>query len=142
MDTRNVFLIVAIVALLGFSMYTLAKSRGVLAKKASGVHVYEAPGKTAAACRRLLGQRTEQDLFAYKLEAAPAGGWHLTLTRHNPTDQILDTMYLLQLKGEHPARVALKFEREAFGQREAVVPDELLDSFMLAKLGAHPVPPE
>ena len=29
MDTRNVFLILAIVALLGFSMYTLAKSREI-----------------------------------------------------------------------------------------------------------------
>ncbi len=141
MDTRNVFLILAIVALLGFSMYTLAKSRGALSKK-RGVHVYEAPGKTAAECRRLLGQRTEQDLFAYKLEAAPAGGWHLTFSRHTATDQILDTMYLLQFEGERPARIALKFEREAFGQREAVIPGELLDAFMLAKLGAHPVPPE
>ncbi len=141
LNLRNVFLALALAALVLFSFYTMAKNRGALGKGRSNDLFYEVPGKNAAACRAALGTRAQEDLFAYRLDAAANGGWRITFTRHVPTDQILDTTYLLQFAGDDPARIWLKFLGEAFGQRESVIPAALLDAFFAAKLAAVPVDP-
>jgi hypothetical protein len=101
---------------------------------------YTVPGRTAAECRGLLGRPAENDMFAYTLVAAPSGGWYFRFTRHRPTGQTLDTLFLLQFTDENPASFCLRFAREAFGMREPVIGEGLLDSFFAAKLGARRLP--
>ncbi|MDL2294552.1 hypothetical protein LJC60_07980 [Ruminococcaceae bacterium OttesenSCG-928-D13] len=101
---------------------------------------YQAPGKTAAACRGLLGKPEAADLFGYALEGAASGGWYIHFTRHNPTEQLLDTLFLLQFEDEDPAVFSLRFKREAFGMKEPVIGEDLLDSFFAEKLGAERLP--
>lgn len=101
---------------------------------------YSVPGKTAAACRGLLGKHGPDDLFDYTLEGAASGGWYIHFTRHSPTGQMLDTLFLLQFEDEDPAVFSLRFKREAFGMREPVMGEDLLDDFFKAKLGAERLP--
>lgn len=101
---------------------------------------YTVPGKTAAACRGLLGKPAPQDIFGYSLESAASGGWYIHFTKHNPTGQQLDTLYLLQFEDDDPALLVLRFAREAFGMKEPVFAEALLDEFFAQKLGARRLP--
>lgn len=98
---------------------------------------YHVPTLTAASCRGLLGQPQSSDLFAYTLQSAAGGGWYITFTQHTATQQPLDTVFLLQFENEAPAEFSLTFTREAFGMREPVISEDLLDSFFSSKLGAQ-----
>lgn len=125
--------ILVFVLLAGWMMQRTKKSR----KKKPGQYLqYVAEGKTAAECRGLLNNPAESDIFAYELSPAQGGGWYIHFTRHKPTQQPLDTMFLLQFEGESPAEFSLSFLREAFGMKEPVIGEALLNEFFEAKLGA------
>ena len=54
-----------------------------------------------------------------------------------PTQQPLDTLYTLRLDPGRQTVVTLIFIREAFGYKEPLFPQEMLDRFMQQKLDAH-----
>lgn len=130
--------LVAIVLLVARVYTKNAKKR----RQKPGMHLlYTVPGHTAAQCRALLGTPAPDDIFTYKLESAASGGWYIHFTLHNPTGQTLDTLYLLQFEGDDPAVLSAHFVREAFGMKEPVIGEELLNAFFAQKLGAlrsHP----
>lgn len=97
---------------------------------------YDLPGQTEAGCRTALEQPLETDLLACALEPDRRGGWMLHFLRHNATQQPLDTVYSARFEQGDPARLTLTFESEAFGMREPVLPEDLLDDYFAAKLGA------
>ncbi len=122
----------ALALLLGWWYTRSAKKR----KAKPGMHLaYTAPG-TAAACRGKLGRPADSDIFAYGIEAAAPGGSYIHFTCHKPTGQMLDTLFLLQFTEEDPAAFTLDFVREAFGMREPVIGEALLDAFFAQKLDA------
>ena len=91
-------------------------------------------------CFDRLRAQTEADLFAYTCERQPDGAFLLHFTLHRPTSQPLDTVFLLRLDPGRKTVVTLSFVREAFGYREPVFPQEMLDAFLAAKLDASPTP--
>lgn len=140
LNLQNLFTALLLVAMVLAIAYVFA-GRGKKGRRRPGQLLrFESPGRTAAACRDLLSHKNIHDIFAYELEAAPGGGWYIHLTRHNPTEQILDTLFLLQFEKEEPARFSLKFIREAFGQREPVMPEAMLAEFFQQKLDARLLP--
>ncbi len=112
------------------------KNRGKKGKRQT--LYYTIPDKNAAACRALLLQENEQDLFRYTLETTAQGGYYFHLKEHRASGQVLDTLYLLTFDADEPAGLCLRFVREAFGQREPIISSDLLHEFFLQKLGAHP----
>lgn len=92
-------------------------------------------------CFDRLRARREEDLFDYTCERQPDGAFVLHFTLHRPTSQPLDTVFLLRLDPGRKTVVTLSFVREAFGYREPVFPQEMLDEFLLAKLDARPAGP-
>ncbi len=107
-------------------------------KKTPGKYMeYQVQGRSAADCRGALDAASEQDIFEYKLETTAQGGEYLHITGHRPTGQMLDTLYLLQLRGDFPAKLSLKFVREAFGMKSPIIAEELIDEFMAQKLCAQ-----
>ncbi len=97
---------------------------------------YEVKDSTATACRGKLGVPQTEDIFHYKLEDAMSGGWYIHFLKHNATQQQLDTVFLIQFEEENPAVFSLRFVREAFGMKEPVIGESLLDDFFAKKLGA------
>ena len=90
--------------------------------------------------RRETGRRdahSDTDLFAYECRRENDGGFLLHLTLHQPSQQPLDTLYTLRLDPGRQTVVTLVFIREAFGYREPLFPQTMLDEFMLQKLDAH-----
>lgn len=132
---RVVVLALFLAAVVLMAGYVAEKNRRVKKKRAGQHMAYEAPGKTAAACRGLLLGMTEADLFGYEIEQTQVG-WYLTLRSHRPTGQVLATVFQLVFTGEDPARFTLDFISEAFGSREPVMPESMLDEFFAQKLGA------
>ena len=65
------------------------------------------------------------------------GGFLLHLTLHQPTQQPLDTLYTLRLDPGRQTIATLIFIREAFGYKEPLFPQEMLDKFMQQKMEAH-----
>ena len=76
-------------------------------------------------------------MFAYECRRETDGGFLLHLTLHQPTQQPLDTLYTLRLDPGRQTVVTLIFIREAFGYKEPLFPQEMLDEFLLQKLDAH-----
>ena len=76
-------------------------------------------------CFDRLDRHSPDDEFAYECRRENDGGFLLHLTLHQPTQQPLDTLY------------TLIFIREAFGYKEPLFPQEMLDKFMQQKLEAH-----
>ncbi len=118
--------------------YLHEKNKQGCKKKPGRQLYYTVPDKNAAACRAILLQNNEQDIFLYTLEATAQGGWYFHLKEHCPTGQVLDTLYLLTFDADEPAGLSLRFMREAFGQKEPIVSKELLDGFFKQKLQAVP----
>ena len=77
------------------------------------------------------------DEFAYECRRENDGGFLLHLTLHQPTQQPLDTLYTLRLDPGRQTIATLIFIREAFGYKEPLFPQEMLDKFMQQKLEAH-----
>ena len=73
----------------------------------------------------------------YECRREKDGGFLLHLTLHQPTQQPLDTLYTLRLDPGRQTVVTLIFIREAFGYKEPLFPQEMLDKFMQQKLDAH-----
>ena len=80
-----------------------------------------------------------QRLRRVRLRLPPGAGRRLLLhlTLHQPTQQPLDTLYTLRLDPGRQTVVTLIFIREAFGYKEPLFPQEMLDEFMAQKLDAH-----
>lgn len=92
-------------------------------------------------CLDRLRQKSADDLFAYTCQREPDGSFLLHFTLHRPTNQPLDTLYRLRLEAGRRTVVTLSFVREAFGYREPVFPQGMLDEFLAAKLNAAQSPP-
>ena len=88
-------------------------------------------------CFDRLDEHNEDDVFAYECRRENDGGFLLHLTLHQPTQQPLDTLYTLRLDPGRQTIVTLIFIREAFGYKEPLFPQEMLDEFLLQKLDAH-----
>ena len=88
-------------------------------------------------CFDRLDTHSDTDLFAYECRRENDGGFMLHLTLHQPSQQPLDTLYTLRLDPGRQTVVTLIFIREAFGYKEPLFPQEMLDEFLLQKLDAH-----
>ena len=88
-------------------------------------------------CFDRLDEHSSADEFAYECRRENDGGFLLHLTLHQPTQQPLDTLYTLRLDPGRQTVVTLIFIREAFGYKEPLFPQEMLDTFMMQKLEAH-----
>lgn len=141
LNLQGLFIAIPLVALVLLFAWLFARKKRTRRKKPGQLLEYTVPGKTAAACRGLLGENPASDLFSYTLEGAKSGGWYIHFTRHNATEQPLDTVFLLQFEGDSPALLSLSFVREAFGMREPIIGEALLDEFFAAKLGAERIRP-
>lgn len=89
-------------------------------------------------CLDALASRQEQDEFDYTCARQPDGSFLLHFTLHRPTGQPVDTLYALRLDAGKQTVVTVHFLREAFGYRQPVFPQELLDAFLAQKLNAQP----
>ena len=92
-------------------------------------------------CLDALAAPADQDEFEYDCARQPDGSFLLHFTLHKPTGQPVDTLFALRLDAGRQTVVTLHFLREAFGYRQPVFPKELLDAFLLKKLGASPKAP-
>ena len=135
-NLRNLFLALALVGMVWFIAYSRAKNKVAKKSKPGQYMEYTAPHKTATQCRALLDIHSPDEIFDYTIESAPQGGWFIHFTTHRPTGQIMDTLYLIQFTSEQPARFFLSFIREAFGSKEPVFPESMLDEFIQNKLEA------
>ena len=88
-------------------------------------------------CFDRLDEHRGTDEFVYDCRREKDGGFLLHLTLHQPTQQPLDTLYTLRLDPGRQTVVTLIFIREAFGYKEPLFPQEMLDTFLLQKLDAH-----
>ena len=137
---QGLLVAVPLVAVLLLLFYLYQRANKKRPPKPGMLLRYEVADKNAAACRGRLGQPEEDDIFRYTLESAPAGGWYIHFTGHRPTQQQLDTLYLLQFEDDMPAVFSLKFVREAFGMKEPIIGEALLDDFFAQKLAAKRLP--
>ena len=88
-------------------------------------------------CFDRLDQHSDSDVFAYECRRENDGGFLLHLTLHQPTQQPLDTLYTLRFDPGRQTIVTLIFIREAFGYKEPLFPQEMLDEFLRQKFDAH-----
>ena len=88
-------------------------------------------------CFDRLDEHKDTDEFVYECRRENDGGFLLHLTLHQPTQQPLDTLYPLRFDPGRQTIVTLIFIREAFGYKEPLFPQEMLDRFLLQKLDAH-----
>ena len=88
-------------------------------------------------CFDRLDQHSPEDVFAYECRREKDGGFLLHLILHQPTQQPLDTLYTLRLDPGRQTVATLIFIREAFGYKEPLFPQEMLDTFMAQKLDAR-----
>ena len=88
-------------------------------------------------CFDRLDEHRDADVFVYECRREKDGGFLLHLTLHQPTQQPLDTLYTLRLDPGRQTIATLIFIREAFGYKEPLFPQEMLDEFMAQKLAAH-----
>ena len=88
-------------------------------------------------CFDRLDEHKDTDEFVYECRRENDGGFLLHLTLHQPTQQPLDTLYTLRLDPGRQTIVTLIFIREAFGYKEPLFPQEMLDRFLMQKLDAH-----
>lgn len=90
-------------------------------------------------CLDALRNPSPEDEFAYRCERDRDGSFTLQITRHQPTNQPLDTLYSLRLDPGKQTIVTIIFIRDAFGYGEPVFPQALMDQFMAQKFKAVPV---
>ncbi len=134
----SAILLLGALAMVFFALRRQEQRRGAVPGPA-GTLEYRTP-LALDECLDRLRQKSGDDLFAYTCEREPDGGFLLHFTLHRPTSQPLDTMYRLRLEAGRSTVVTLSFLREAFGYREPVFPQAMLDEFLAAKLKAAPTP--
>lgn len=88
-------------------------------------------------CIDRLRARTEEDVFLYTCEREPDGSYLLHFTLHRPTQQPVDTLYALRMEQGRRTVLTLMFLKEAFGYKEPVFQEEVLNEFMQKKLDAQ-----
>ncbi len=130
---RNLFMAVGACGLLVLLAYALQKNKKVQLKNPKYFTQYRTTKYTAGQCRDILQNKNIHDTFAYTI-AEGSKGTEITFTNYYPTNQIMETVFLLEVKNQQPAEISLTFLREAFGSRKPVIPQELLDDFFAAKL--------
>ena len=87
-------------------------------------------------CFDRLEERSPADEFAYECTRERDGGFLIRFTLHQPTEQPLDTLYVLRLDPGRQTVASMMFIRDAFGGKEPLFPPEMLDRFMRQKLEA------
>lgn len=93
-------------------------------------------------CLDALAAPGDGDEFEYTCPRQPDGSFLLHFTLHRPSGQPVDTLYSLRLDSGRQTVVTLHFLREAFGYKEPVFPQALLDAFLAQKLRAVPKTPQ
>ena len=133
-----VFSILLLAAILGFIVFLLAKQdKGRRSQYGpAGLSEFRT-GLALDECFDRLDTCSDTDLFAYECRRENDGSFLLHLTLHQPSQQPLDTLYTLRLDPGRQTVVTLIFIREAFGYKEPLFPQEMLDKFMQQKLVAH-----
>ena len=133
-----VFSILLLAAILGFIVFLLSK------KDQNHRSQYGPSGLSEFRtdlplddCFDRLDEHKDTDEFVYECRRENDGGFLLHLTLHQPTQQPLDTLYTLRLDPGRQTVVTLIFIREAFGYKEPLFPQEMLDRFLMQKLDAH-----
>ena len=133
-----VFSILLLAAILGFIVFLLSKKDQNRRSQygPSGLSEFRTD-LPLDDCFDRLDQHSTEDEFAYECRRENDGGFLLHLTLHQPTQQPLDTLYTLRLDPGRQTIATLIFIREAFGYKEPLFPQEMLDRFMQQKLDAH-----
>ena len=88
-------------------------------------------------CMDRMNARTPEDEFDYTFARERDGSWLLHLTLHRPSQQPLDTLYLVRMDPGKRTVITLIFIREAFGYNEPAFPPELLDAFFEKKVAGE-----
>ena len=133
-----VFSILLLAAILGFIVFLLSKKDQNRRSQygPSGLSEFRTD-LPLDECFDRLDEHRDADEFVYECRREKDGGFLLHLTLHQPTQQPLDTLYTLRLDPGRQTVVTLIFIREAFGYKEPLFPQEMLDEFMAQKLDAH-----
>ena len=134
----SIFSIVLLVGVIGLIIYLLSRRENKRRSQygPSGLSEFRTD-LPLDDCFDRLDQHSDSDVFAYECRRENDGGFMLHLTLHQPTQQPLDTLYTLRLDPGRQTVVTLIFIREAFGYKEPLFPQEMLDEFMAQKLDAH-----
>ena len=88
-------------------------------------------------CFDRLDEHRDTDVFAYDCRREKDGGFLLLLLAGGSHHLVENTLYTLRLDPGRQTVVTLIFIREAFGYKEPLFPQEMLDRFMQQKLDAH-----
>ena len=133
-----VFSILLLAAILGFIVFLLSKKDQNRRSQygPSGLSEFRTD-LPLDDCFDRLDQHSPDDEFTYECRRENDGGFLLHLTLHQPTQQPLDTLSTLRLDPGRQTIATLIFIREAFGYKEPLFPQEMLDKFMQQKLEAH-----
>ena len=133
-----VFSILLLAAILGFIVFLLSKKdqNRRIQYGPSGLSEFRTD-LALDECFDRLDEHRDADEFVYECRREKDGGFLLHLTLHQPTQQPLDTLYTLRLDPGRQTIATLIFIREAFGYKEPLFPQEMLDKFMQQKLEAH-----
>ena len=134
----SIFSIVLLVGVIGLIIYLLSRRENKRRSQygPSGLSEFRTD-LPLDDCFDRLDQHSDSDVFAYECRRENDGGFLLHLTLHQPTQQPLDTLYTLRFDPGRQTIVTLIFIREAFGYKEPLFPQEMLDEFLRQKFNAH-----
>ncbi len=134
----SIFSIVLLVGVIGLIIYLLSRRENKRRSQygPSGLSEFRTD-LPLDDCFDRLDQHSDSDVFAYECRRENDGGFMLHLTLHQPTQQPLDTLYTLRFDPGRQTIVTLIFIREAFGYKEPLFPQEMLDEFLRQKFDAH-----
>ena len=134
----SIFSIVLLVGVIGLIIYLLSRRENKRRSQygPSGLSEFRTD-LPLDDCFDRLDQNSDSDVFAYECRRENDGGFMLHLTLHQPTQQPLDTLYTLRFDPGRQTIVTLIFIREAFGYKEPLFPQEMLDEFLRQKFDAH-----
>lgn len=133
----SIFSIVLLVGVIGLIIYLLSRRENKRRSQygPSGLSEFRTD-LPLDDCFDRLDQHSDSDVFAYECRRENDGGFMLHLTLHQPTQQPLDTLYTLRFDPGRQTIVTLIFIREAFGYKEPLFPQEMLDEFLRQKFDA------
>ena len=134
----SIFSIVLLVGVIGLIIYLLSRCENKRRSQygPSGLSEFRTD-LPLDDCFDRLDRHSDSDVFVYECRRENDGGFLLHLTLHQPTQQPLDTLYTLRFDPGRQTIVTLIFIREAFGYKEPLFPQEMLDEFLRQKFDAH-----
>ena len=134
----SIFSIVLLVGVIGLIIYLLSRRENERRNQygPSGLSEFRTD-LPLDDCFDRLDQHNDSDVFVYECHRENDGGFLLHLTLHQPTQQPLDTLYTLRFDPGRQTIVTLIFIREAFGYKEPLFPQEMLDEFLRQKFDAY-----